>query len=321
MKAYKYLCSNQYIRKSLVQVNNLLFHYIECLYLSRIKVNLPYRPLFVIGAPRSGSTLITQVITDAFDIGYLSNLHCQFFGAPVLADKLFHPLNVKKPSEYTSEYGNTKEPYAPAECGEFWYRFFCRTPAYITIDDVKDNKMNYFRRTVSALMKAQDRPVLFKNLFATLRIRPINKYIPEALFIVIKRDVVDNGHSILQGRMQVHGDYRPWWSVPPPEVETLQNLPPEQQVIEQIRQLHALIERDIEEGKIDANRFLTISYEAFCSDVYGQLERVDEFFQMHGMKVKRLFNVPTTFSKVNKIKIDPDLYKKMVDYSESKNMI
>ena len=302
-----------------MQVNNLLFHYIECLYLSRIKDNLPYSPIFVIGAPRSGSTLITQVITDAFDIGYLSNLHCQFFGAPVLADKLFHPLSVKKPSEYTSEYGSTKRAYAPAECGKFWYRFFRRTPAYVTIDDVKNNKMNCFRRTVSVLTKSQDRPVLFKNLFATLRIRPINKYIPEALFIIIKRDEVDNGHSILHSRMKVHGDYSIWWSVPPPNVKTLERLPPEQQVIEQIRKLYALIEKDVEEGEMDAVRFLTINYEAFCSDVQGQLERIDKLFQMNGMKIKRLFNVPTTFTKVNKIKIDTGLYKKMVDYSERKN--
>ena len=281
---------------------------------------MPYSPIFVIGAPRSGSTLITQVITDAFDIGYLSNQHCKFFGSPVLADKLFHPLRAKTPSEYTSKYGNTKKLYAPAECGEFWYRFFRRVPAYVTTADVRDNEMNCFRKTVSALMKTQNKPILFKNLFATLRIRPINKYIPEALFIIIKRDEVDNGHSILRARMKVHGDYSVWWSVPPPNIKVLQNLPPEQQVIEQIRQLNALIERDIEEGKMDAGRFLTVNYEAFCGDVHSQLERIDEFFQIHGMKIKRLFNVPTTFTKVNKIKIDAGLYKKMVDYSRSKKL-
>jgi hypothetical protein len=318
MKANKYLCSSQYLRKGLMQVINYFFHYIECLYLSRIKVNLAYSPIFVIGAPRSGSTLITQVITDAFDIGYLSNHHCKFFGTPVLADKLFHPLSAKKPSDYTSEYGNTKRLYAPAECGEFWYRFFRRVPPYVTINDVRDNKMNCFRNTVSALTKTQDKPILFKNLFATLRIRPINKYIPEALFIIIKRDEVANGHSILQSRMKVHGDYSIWWSVPPPNVKTLQILPPEKQVIEQIRQLYALIEKDIEEGEMDTGRFLTMKYEAFCSDVHGQLERIDKFLQMHGMKIKRLFNVPNTFTKVKKIKIDAGLYKKMVDYSESK---
>jgi hypothetical protein len=40
-----------------------------------------YPPIFFLGAPRSGSTLAVQVLTEVLDIGYISNRHCQWFGA------------------------------------------------------------------------------------------------------------------------------------------------------------------------------------------------------------------------------------------------
>ncbi len=321
MKDTSLLLASTYIKKIINQANKLIFHHLEYLYLSQLKqTSSPHCPVFVIGAPRSGSTLITQVITDAFSIGYLSNGHCRFFGAPILADMFLHPLHSKKPSDYTSEYGNTKQLYAPAECGEFWYRFFRRTPAHVRLCDVDKHKMAHFRRTVLALMQIHNKPALFKNLYATLRILPISTYLPEALFIITQRDEVDNAHSILQARLKQFGDYRVWWSVPPPNVEILKKLPPEQQAVEQIRQLNTLVESNICEGGLNTGRFLTIDYNEFCDNVHGQLKRIDLFFQRHGMEIKRLYRVPPIFKRVRKVSIDPELFQKLVSYSENKRI-
>ena len=42
---------------------------------------LLWPPVFILGAPRSGSTLLYQVLTEAFDFAYLTNLQGFLAGA------------------------------------------------------------------------------------------------------------------------------------------------------------------------------------------------------------------------------------------------
>jgi len=42
---------------------------------------LRYPPLFIIGPPRTGSTLLYQLVVQRFDVGYLANRHCRLYGA------------------------------------------------------------------------------------------------------------------------------------------------------------------------------------------------------------------------------------------------
>lgn len=274
-------------------------------------------PIFFLGAPRSGSTLIYQVATDAFDVAYLSNRHCQFFGSPALVERLFRPLQNKTPSDYTSHHGQTKGWAAPSECGQWWYRFFQRDPVYVTLADVDKRKMRNFRRSLLALTEATDRPVVFKNLYASLRLEAITKHIPEALFIVIKRNELDNAHSILEGRMKALNCYDQWWSVPPPNVEQLKLLEPAQQAVEQIRAVHNVISHAVVDGLIDSNRVLTLEYEKFCDDVHASVDELEFFLGAHGVTVSRRNNIPEKFSINRDIRIDKNLYSELQAINEN----
>lgn len=310
----------RYLTKVFAFVTNCVLHKLECAYLAKAKIEFEYRPIFVIGPPRSGSTLITQVITDAFDFGYITNVHCRFFGSPVLVEKVLHPLRRKMPSRFHSVGGNTGERYGPAECGNFWYRFFPRVTDRTATGRISAKRMNCLCKSIAALSKEQNKPVLFKNLFNTLRVTSITNYIPEVLFILVKRNEIDNGHSILQCRMRFHGNYTTWWSVPPPGVEKLQQLPPEEQVIEQIRGLHSMVSGYVADGVLDARRLLVIDYDQFCCNVYGELERLESFFDKNEMNVRRLFEVPPTFARSKDINIPAEMYERMVIYSGRENL-
>lgn len=43
-------------------------------------------PTFILGPPRCGSTLAIQVMIEALDVGYMSNAHCRWHGAPAVAE-------------------------------------------------------------------------------------------------------------------------------------------------------------------------------------------------------------------------------------------
>jgi len=142
MLGKKYLSLNKYISKIIFIFNKYSSPYIESIVGVKSECLSTHPPIFFLGAPRSGSTLAIQVITDSFDIGYMSNKHCKWFGVPFLVGKL--KKTVKGRSNYNSEYGITFGDSESSECGEWWYRFFRRKPAYVALNDVDQNKMIFF---------------------------------------------------------------------------------------------------------------------------------------------------------------------------------
>jgi len=256
---------------------------------------VPAHPvIFFLGAPRTGSTLAMQVLTDAFDVGYLSNAHCRYFGAPSWVERHVRPLANKRPSDFVSQHGNTRHAYDPAECGEWWYRFFRREPAYVTCGDVSVRKLRQFRQAVLALGQACDRPLVFKNLFAGLRLEPLVAALPEALFIVVERDLVATAQSILKTRKDKFGDYRTWWSLRPPSLSDEASSDPVEQVVAQVRGINALIADDLERLGV-RERAYTLCYEDFCADVPATLETLRAFLAQHGALPAARFDVPARF--------------------------
>lgn len=267
-----------------------------------------YPPIFILGAPRCGSTLLMQVLTDAYDVGYLSNVHCRWFGAPGLAERLLRPLKAKRPSHFQSHYGRTKYWYEPAECGEWWYRFFPREPAYVSPDKIDPSRMLAFRRSLLFLDRAFDKPAIYKNLYATIRLEPIIASIPEAVFIVMRRGRVPHAQSILKGRMDALGTYEKWWSVPVPDQRSLQNAGAVKQVLGQIDGIYRLIDRNLS----GSERAFDIDYETFCNDTGKVLERFEHFLEKLGINIERRFSIPANFSLKEEIKIPEAMYEELL---------
>lgn len=312
---YKYLNPKNYARHAFGLANRFALEQVEIWIAPDPDLPLRHPPVFFLGAPRSGSTLAVQAITDTLDVGYISNRHCQWFGAPALAERVFHPTRDRPRSNYDSQHGTTQGAYAPAECGSWWYRFFRRKPPYVTLGEVDPRRMRQFRRSIAALTNAFDQPILFKNLYAALRIQAITHYLPESLFIITHRNEVDNGHSLLETRQTVFGKYDEWWSMEPPDTESLKRLSVHQQVIEQIRHIHTAIEHDLELAKVPESRRFHLSYENFCANPAVTIAALHGFLEANGCKVARRSAPPAGFKRRDTIKIDKHLYKAMEDYA------
>jgi hypothetical protein len=294
---------------------NSVLSYIETILLTSNDNLGKFPPIFIIGPPRSGSTLLYQVLTDYYDVGYLSNIHCRFWGAPSWLEYIFHPLRWRKQSDFTSSYGRTNGLTAPSECGAYWYRFFRKHPQYVPLNEADPKKMKRLRQSLNKLAQSFNRPVLFKNLFCSLRLQPIYKFIPESLFIFIKRDLEENALSLLNGRKSIHGRYDQWLSMEPPAIEKLKNMEPCQQVVEQVNHINSLIKND--SSKIGIDRFIEIEYSDFCNDVHGQLSRINCFLKSHEVKItKRASKIPNQFTEKEEFNISEELIQKVRDYAD-----
>ena len=255
-------------------------------------VPLRHSPIFVVGAPRSGSTLLYQLLVVRFDVAYLSNLHCALFGAPSLVERAVG-RRLPPPAVFSSRYGRTAGLAAPSECGPYWYRFFRKRPQHVTLEEADPEALRELRASVRALGDASGRPIVFKNLLNSLRIGPLGTALPEALFLVVQRDLDDNVASILAARLAVRGDEAAWWSAEPPEVERLRALPPREQAAGQVRGVSAAI--DAERESLGRERFLDVRYERLCADTHGVLAEISEFASAHGLALAGRRPVPASF--------------------------
>ena len=293
---------------------NSFLHGVECGLLGRGDGPLRHPPIFILGAPRCGSTLLYQAMIDYFDVGYLSNLHCKFFGAPSLVERSLRPGGWRAPSSFRSEHGYVTGWSSPSECGDYWYRFFRRRPQYVPLSECGERSLVDLRRSFRAVGAAMGRSVAFKNLVCSLRLEPIQGALPESAYIVVQRSWLDTAHSILESRMKVNGNYLDWFSVEPPEVASLMRRPAYEQVVGQIRGVHGLIE---EARSRSPDRFTDVDYEEFCRDTHAVLKELGGFLSGAGIAVRRAGDVPGSFPVGRDVRIDADLYERLRDHLRS----
>jgi len=272
-----------------------------------------FPPIFIIGPPRSGSTLLFQVMVNAFNVNYTTNADAPWYGGISYRKKFFPLSQEDKKTDFNSTYGQTNGCNSPHECGEYWYQYFRRKPQYVSLGEEDETKMKRLRRSLQRITVAAKSPMLFKNMNCALRMGPLNQACPEALYIVSHRSLLWNAHSLLKVRKKVSGDYEKWWSMEPQEVEKLKELPPEEQVVEQINAIHKDI--DLQRSTIGGDRFFDVDYEDLCRDPKGVVILMNEFFKQHGLQMlSSLDNVPDSFHLSEKSRIDVSVFNKLSNY-------
>lgn len=223
-----------------------------------------YSPVFIIGLPRSGSTLLYQLVTDMFDVTYFDNLinlgRENIHFALSISNLLFR----NRPHQsYRSNYGNTSSDglHAPAEAGPLWYRWFPENVSEVTPELLSSEKMVQLRDTIESIVNREGKPLVIKNLYMILRMQVLREVFPDARYIYIRRDPLFVAQSIYFARQKNLEDIRAeWWSVPFPGHEALLGSPAEKQIAHQVVALQRIIDREIKE--INKNNIFMLDYES-----------------------------------------------------------
>lgn len=233
-----------------------------------------FQPVFMIGAPRTGSTILYQALTNYFDLLYIDNLVCRwrknlFFGF-WLSSKRFG----RKPHDnFSARHGSTADfgGHAPSECGGFWYRWLPTDRHFVSEEDITPTMVREIRRELTAVINRFDRPLLIKNLNAGQRLRLIRQCFPEARIIYIRRDrrfVVD---SILRARRATGTKANEMWSIRPRDFQDLLRLPELDLVAAQVCAIERQIDEDLKLFP-EAN-VRTVFFDDFSPDLVHELGR------------------------------------------------
>ena len=236
-----------------------------------------FSKIFVVGAPRSGTTLFMQWLANSGLVAYPTNLLSRFFGAPLVGAKiqqlLTDPrynfrdeiLDFNSEIDFSSDNGKTKGALAPNEFWYFWRRFLpFEQLDYMPPDELREKaNLTGFRDELNALANIFEKPFAMKAMIMNQNIPELAEQFEKALFIWIYRDPIFNIQSVLEARKRQYGDFSEWYSFKLKEYPELNELTPVESVSGQILSINRSVELAIRD--LPESSKLIVKYEDFCS--------------------------------------------------------
>lgn len=263
-------------------------------------------PIFIIGAPRSGTTMLYQVLLQTFRSAYISNLMALLPSLMVKMTRISKRVACQYRGSHNSSFGYIPGLLSPNEAGsimQFWFE-----------DARSPHERDYVARTVRAISAATDAPLVLKNVNNTLRIAAIRSVLPDSRFIFIKRDPRFTAQSILLARRKF-GIQAGCWSATPPGHEEIDASDPMRLVLWQVLTLEAMASRACQDMP---RTTLVTTYENICQDAEAALAEIGEKFHLQQRNDRQSCSVPITPSNAIRLPADEwdrleNIYQEMVD--------
>jgi hypothetical protein len=299
----------RHVRAQFFKAMSLLLGILERLFVMAMP-NKTVPTIWIIGPPRSGTTLLYQLLIRRYKLAYISNFAAMFPKSPVLAQSaanlLFNPQN--RITGFESDYGRTANRLGPHEAGPFWYRWFPKGDhVYVPPASVPEKCLRQFKKEIVGLSLTAKAPALFKNVYNTMRISPIVETFSNACFLVCHRDPIDVAQSILNGRVKLYDEKSKWMGVPPKEYHEIKDHPYWQQITEQVYYVYQQIESD--KKCYGADRFFEVDYEQLCKRPIETLEQIAQFLSLHSIELQITGDVPERFPFSTGKKVDDKDYQ------------
>jgi len=278
--------------------------------------------LFIVGMPRSGGTLLTQLLAASGGFAYPSNVLARFYanlyvGARIeqLLKKVLPPVQLT----YRSNFGRTAEWAAPNEFGFFWtHHFPVEDHHELSVHELSQVDTSAFMRELAALEAAYELPVFMKGMMLNYNLSFLYDLLPMAIFVRMKRDYVSAACSLLRSRKKFFGTTKPWWSCKPKNWRVLAQLnDPVEQVIAQIQSIEQALDNAF--ALIPEMNLVSMDYKVLCEDPHNQVRRIERAMIGLGYKPSIAYVFPSAFD-VSRHNGDEHTLNRVRQYCEIYNL-
>jgi hypothetical protein len=277
-------------------------------------------PVFVMGLPRSGTTLFYQLLLNYFDWSYFTRWTHYYYRSPVTAYKMQHLLFPKpRYFEYKSNYGKFQEPghlvktWRPVEGHRIWRRWFPEEPTHCYRGNLSGPAKEEMLSTIAALTAISGCPFLSKNPRHSVRLLALSEALPNAIFMVVKRARLYVAQSLYVARLRrktaSRSQNNSWWGTKPSEFVYLKHLDPLRQAVGQT----VAIERELKVQLLKCkNPYIEVEYSDICERPEMVLQLVQKTCLKHGIKIRRVRDVvPPSFPLEDKRKVSEEEFNSM----------
>ena len=247
------------------------------------------QPIILLALPRSGSTLTYQVLTHGIQSVYLNNLGNVLYQLPYWGGLVSMATCKNYQSDFQSDLGFVQGMCGPAEGLRYWEYWMGNG-----LDDrsneqydlkLINERMQYLKSVFSALMR-DSRPVNTGYLGHALHVERLQLFFPNAVFIRLIRNPLDNALSILEARMREGAG---WLSLFPRECEAYLGRGLHKEVAAQVYWLNKRLD------EVTAKNVFNVEYASLCTDPRGVLDDIVSYCHSAGLNVRRKNDLPPRF--------------------------
>jgi LPS sulfotransferase NodH len=275
--------------------------------------------IYIVGAPRSGTTLLSQVVSRYLPVGYISNLAARFWLRPSVGIALARTVlgdDARSRIGFKSAFGVTDAPEGPHEFGYFWRHWLRldQAPTHHLSDTALATLDSAGLRHAleHEILASFGTPVAFKNVICGFHAAFLSSLHPASLFVHITRDLRATAASVLHSRNQRYGAYDTWWSLKP---STYPFFPAPcdaaDEVVRQVVDCRREMTAELARPGVHA---LSVEYGDFCRDPLAVLRRIaDAAADLSGCRVTPLAPAIDAFAASDGPALPPDWARRLED--------
>lgn len=239
-----------------------------------------YSPVFIIGLPRSGTTILYQLITNHLKISYINNFVERHYKSPFIALTLSNIIRKNKKHDcFQSNFGYSTMPFGPSEAGNLFAKWFSKDIPYWDPENTPQKLKTNFYTFITAWSCINKKSIIIKNLRFGQRIKLITHLFPDALFIYIKRSDFYTLQSMYIAGEKLTESLKTWCSNK--EIINAEDLINTNYLI--IKQLRESIVNDLK--RHPKEKVLELNYEDICDKPLCVLDSIQEFFKKNNTDI------------------------------------
>lgn len=262
--------------------------------------------LFICGPPRSGTTLLFQVLAANLPVAFFNNLTSVFPRSPITANAWFGKGLRYHPGTYRSYYGRARSLAAPNDALYLWDRWVGRDRGRIP-RQLDPGAQEAMRRFLGAFELFTGKPLVAKNNNLNGYAHLVAEVFPNARFICLRRDPLFLAQALYIARRDIHGDERVPYGLSPTADRWAPSSDPIEDACRQV-QFHERLATEQRE-RIGDSRFRIISYESVCADPSSILREVSEF--LHVKVAPGKLGLPARFQESRSVRLEPAILERM----------
>lgn len=228
--------------------------------------------VLIVGAPRSGTTLVYQALAAFLNASCPTNLTSMFPKSSLTAARIQSWMPISQRPDFTNFYGQTTRLNDPNDAFHLWNRWL-GSDRYHPADSISETTARDMNQFLTAWTATFNKPFLCKNNRNAFAIELLAQQLPDATFVVVRRNPLYVAQSLIIARQKVQGDKAKGWGLQ--SVSSGEENDPLSYVDDVCRQI---VEIDTEMNRqlatVCSERIVEITYEGFCEDPAHTIRQV-----------------------------------------------
>ena len=279
----------------------------------------PEQPIvFVVGPPRSGTTVVAQALIASLPVTYFSNLTSVFPRSPIIVNKMVPQPFRNDQMEFKSFYGKSKKWYGANDALYFWDRWFGRDRTVIptTIGEPQRTQLIQF---FGAFQEAFPQPLVAKHNNLNAYANIVAPLLPNAVFLCMRRNPLYLAQALLKSRRDIHGSDETTYGLDDPTRKGAKDENPYEAVCRQVA-FHQKLEREQLES-IGPERYWVVDYESFCIDPKAVVDRVASHIARHSLSERSVGVDLNPFSVSQRQKLSDEEFALLTRELEKRSLL